>query len=776
MKTRLIAAIIIFLSLVNGAWSADSDIRLNSLGFLPGMPKKATITSKCSNFTLKKTSDGETVYSGKSAGPVHQDDVNQDVWIADFSKANDKGKFYLDVQGVGRSIDFEIGDNVYDFAFYTAMRGFYLWRCGTAVEGEHNSHRYKHSACHTEDGYQDYIGAKEAKRDGTGGWHDAGDYGKYTVNAGATLGVLFLAWDHFQYRLKNISLDIPDTAPGYPDFLKELKCETDWLLKMQYPDGSGKVSHKLTRLNFSGFIMPEKDSEKRYFTDWSSAGTADFAAMMAMAARYFKPYDAKYAETCLEAAKKSYTFLKNNPDNKRADLSGFRTGAYQTGDWDDRLWAAAEMWETTGEAKYLKDFEERAVTSGAGRRRGGSRGKIDENWDWGNVRNMGMFTYLLSEREGKNAEILEEARKDLISTADAIVAKGKEDIYGRPLSGRYYWGCNGAVARQTLILQVANKVSANPDYVNTALDIAGHLFGRNYYGRSYVTGLGHQPPLNPHDRRSGSDDIQEPWPGYLVGGGHSARGWNDAQKDYRTNEIAVNWQSALVYTLAGFVDAQTSAVAGENIQTAKRKPDVIFVPTPQAVVDKMLEMAEVKKGDVLYDLGCGDGRIVVTAAKRYGVKAVGFDIDPKRIRESLLNVKSNKVEHLVTIKQEDIFTLDLREASVVTLYLLPTLNVKLMPQLARLKPGSRIVSHDFDMRGAKPMQIHRMTLSGRDLDKEPEEVVEEDLGEETEEDFGEIFEEVFDEELDEIYWDTRHTIYKWVVPWETETTTSTDQE
>ena len=110
------------------------------------------------------------------------------------------------------------------------------------------------------------------------------------------------------------------------------------------------------------------------------------------------------------------------------------------------------------------------------------------------------------------------------------------------------------------------------------------------------------------------------------------------------------------------------------------------MPTPQPVVDKMLELAEVKKGDVVYDLGCGDGRIVVTAAKKYGVKAVGFDINPERIKEARENVKANHVEKLVTIKQADIFTLDLREASVVTLYLLPSLNVKLMPQLEKLKP------------------------------------------------------------------------------------------
>jgi SAM-dependent methyltransferase len=140
-----------------------------------------------------------------------------------------------------------------------------------------------------------------------------------------------------------------------------------------------------------------------------------------------------------------------------------------------------------------------------------------------------------------------------------------------------------------------------------------------------------------------------------------------------------------------------------------RAPDVHFVPTPQDVVDKMLELAKVQKDDLVYDLGCGDGRIVVTAAKRYGCRAIGYDIDPQRVKESLENVEKNNVGHLVSIEQKDIFTLDLSEVNVVTLYLLPSLNVKLIPQLEKLKPGSRIVSHDFAMEGVKPDKVVKFT-------------------------------------------------------------------
>ena len=145
--------------------------------------------------------------------------------------------------------------------------------------------------------------------------------------------------------------------------------------------------------------------------------------------------------------------------------------------------------------------------------------------------------------------------------------------------------------------------------------------------------------------------------------------------------------------------APAADVSGEP-----RRPDVLYVPTPQSIVDKMLELARVERDDVVYDLGCGDGRIVVTAARRYGARAVGFDIDPVRVAEARANVRENGVEQLVTIEQKDIFTLDLSPASVVTLYLLPSLNVQLIPQLQRMKPGSRVVSHDFDIMGVVPLQ------------------------------------------------------------------------
>jgi ribosomal protein L11 methylase PrmA len=161
-------------------------------------------------------------------------------------------------------------------------------------------------------------------------------------------------------------------------------------------------------------------------------------------------------------------------------------------------------------------------------------------------------------------------------------------------------------------------------------------------------------------------------------------------------------RATLVFSLVA-VTAMAVMAEDKKEKDEKTEPDVIFVPTPQEVVDKMLETAKVTKDDVVYDLGCGDGRIVCTAARKYGCKAVGFDIDPDRIKDSEANKAKEKkdVQKLITFQKKDIFKVDLSKASVITLYLLPDLNVKLIPQLKKLKAGSRIVSHAFDMRGVK---------------------------------------------------------------------------
>jgi endoglucanase len=530
-----------------GAWAASvaPAIRVNSLGFLPDQLKQASVAAAATNFVLIRTSDAAVVFTDSVSAPRTNADTGEALFTADFSAFTNTGVFQIEVPGAARSAPFSIGTDIYREPFVTVTRAMYLWRCGVAVSGTHQGRQYRQGICHTNDAWLDYVGGAGIRSNSLGGWHDAGDYNKYVCNAGVTVGCLFRAWEDFRPAIQKLTLALPEGGGRMPEFLAEIKWELDWLFSMQAPDGS--VYHKVSTTSFGGFIMPEQETARRYFTPWSSAATADFVALLAAGSRHLREFDPAYADRCLAAARRSYAFLLAHPQNQRANLTNFSTGTYQNHDADDRIWAAAEMWDATGETNFLHDFESRVRNRDQG---------FEVVWDWGNVRNLGLLTYLFSTRPGREAALVESLRASLLSTAEDIVNARAAHGYARPLGERYSWGGNGTVARQTLVLHAAHRLDPKkPEYRKTALDALGYLFGRNPFGRSFVTGVGHQPPMHPHDRRSGADGIAAPWPGYLVGGPNpKATDWQDVEEDYRTNEIAINWNGALIYALAMFLE------------------------------------------------------------------------------------------------------------------------------------------------------------------------------------------------------------------------------
>ncbi|MCC6492407.1 MAG: glycoside hydrolase family 9 protein [Pirellulales bacterium] len=531
-------------------------ISLDSVGYLPARPKKATLVGAAGPFSVVRLRDRTVVFASTAAGPITDRDTGDQFLIADFSALSEPGEYALSADGVSGQSRFDIRADVYVEPFQLVTRAMYLWRCGMAVEGEHQGVRFGHGACHRDDALLDHVGGRPGRRPSVGGWHDAGDYNKYVVNAGAAAGVMFRAWEDFGDRIQRAPLDLPEAGGKLPEFLAELKWEIDWLLTMQADDGA--VWHKVSTLEFGPFVMPERENLPRYFAPWSSAATADFVALTAMAARCFAPFDGRYAGECLQAARTSYAFLEQRPRNHPPDLRAFNTGGYDSPDADDRLWAAAELWESTGENEFLTAFESRLSAdfpTPNNRDRANGPITVDADWDWSNLRNLGLLTYLNSKRSGRDPALVDGVRSGLLAAAEGIVSTAAEHPYGRPLGDRYYWGCNGTVARQTLVLQAAYRLTSEQRYRDAALDAIHHLFGRNGYGRCFVTGLGANPPLHPHDRRSGADGLAPPWPGYLVGGPHPhADSWQDDQDDYRTNEVAINWNAALIYALAGFLD------------------------------------------------------------------------------------------------------------------------------------------------------------------------------------------------------------------------------
>ncbi|MFO1477962.1 MAG: glycoside hydrolase family 9 protein [Verrucomicrobiota bacterium] len=542
-------------ALLPAAFAQDSNnvpavpIRLNTVGFLPHAPKLASIAQPCTNFTVVRVADGTRAFAGTVSGPAVNSDTRESLYLADFSALTNAGQYRLEIPGVGSSATFAVGPDVYAAPFQAAMLGMYLWRCGEPVRAEYHGQIFAHAACHTNDAWLDAVGGGHTNLDGTGGWHDAGDYNKYVVNAGVTLGAMVKAWEDFQPQIKKLHVPVPESGGPLPDFLAEVKYETDWLLKMQAPDGS--VYHKITTKRFGPFILPELEAEPRYFTPWGTEATADFVAMLAQASRAFRPYDAAYADRCLHAASNSYAFLQAHPNYHRADMTGFRTGSYEGPSTNatphNRLWAVAELWQSTGSPEYLADLEKQIR---------GVDAKVDIDFDWAEAKNLGLLTYLFSERPGRDPALVAQVRKNVIAAADHMVAERDRHGYGRPLGTVYFWGCNGGVARQSLLLMAADRLTSKgasglSPYRTACLDALAHLLGRNYFGRSYITGVGNFPPMHPHDRRSGGDAVEEPWPGYLVGGPNpGATDWQDNQGNARVNEIAINWNGALIYLLA----------------------------------------------------------------------------------------------------------------------------------------------------------------------------------------------------------------------------------
>jgi endoglucanase len=558
-------------SLGVAAETATTNIKVDQVGYFPNAPKIALIdstgtgSSPAQNFALKRTSDNAVVFQGKLSAVVHDSKSGDHIQAADFSAFRKSGRYYIDVSGVGRSWDFAIDPNVYSPAYQLAMRGFYGQRCGTAVDLGPEFPGYTHPACHLKGEFHVTSG-KQGERDNVGGWHDAGDYGRYIVNSGISTGTLLWTWELYGPKLKNIKLNVPESGNGTPDILNEARWNLEWMLKMQ--DDDGGVWHKQTSEHFSGFVMPEDDKLPSEVIGTgstpykSTCATADFAAVAAIAARVYKPFDAMFAAQSLEAASKAWHWAEKNPNVTFQNPAGIGTGEYGDDSCrDEMVWAAAELWRTTGDAAYndffLKNYSEFLP-------------KLDSPpaEDWREVAPMGLWTYALANRKGADAAAVAAIRNSSITVAKRIAQRTQADPYRVSLTTKdYVWGSNGVAATYGVQLLVANAFSPDAAFVNAATDNLHYLLGRNTFSLSWVTQLGEHPYRHPHHRPSGADKNEEPWPGLLSGGPNAGRQdavlhalpeglppakvYADDQGSYASNEICINWQAALVFLLAG---------------------------------------------------------------------------------------------------------------------------------------------------------------------------------------------------------------------------------
>jgi endoglucanase len=554
-------------AMINDARAAESrsvQIKLDQVGYLPDSAKLALVTAQASTFEVKRVSDDGTVFTGELSPATQDADTGDSVQIADFSKLKESGTYYLDVPGVGKSWTFSIRPDVFSRTYYLAMRAFYGQRCGTAVDLGSEFPGYAHPACHLKGEFHASSG-KQGERDNVGGWHDAGDYGRYVVNSGISTGTVLWTWEIFGPKLRNIKLNIPESGNGTPDILNEARWNLEWMLKMQDEDGG--VWHKQTSEHFPGFVMPEDDhlpsevigtGQQPYK---STCATADLAAVAAIAARVYSPFDAKFAAQNLEAARKAWLWTEKYPNVTFKNPPGISTGEYGDDSCsDERLWAAAELWRTTRERTY-SDYVVKLYPD--------FRSSLDRPAPegWKDVAAMGLWTYALGSGKGADAAIVADIRKRTSKAAQAIVESTRKNPYRVSLRPKdYVWGSNGVAANYAVELLVANVLTPDPAFMESALDNLHYLLGRNAFSLSWVTQVGDNPYRHPHHRPSGADKNAEPWPGLLSGGPNAGRQddvlrklpaglppakvYADDQGSYASNEIAINWQASLVFLLA----------------------------------------------------------------------------------------------------------------------------------------------------------------------------------------------------------------------------------
>ena len=518
-------------------------INLNQVGYLPEDQKVAIVKSKGKvkgGFAVVDALTGESVYSGKISRQRYNRASGEQTAQADFSALKVEGTFKVVAAGYGQSFEFKIAHGVYDELLASALRFFYLQRCGDDVADE----EFSHPACHTQEAV--VYGDTQSVRDVRGGWHDAGDYGRYVVPAAKAVCDLMLALECFPSAFGGSALDA---------ITDEVQYELEWMIKMQ--DDSGALFHKVTCQSFPGAVMPQEEVDRLVLFPVSTTATADFAASMAVASRVFK--DTPRGEVYLQAAQKAWQWLEATPPDTKGFVNPplFDTGAYPDGnDTDERFWALAALYRITGDEKLLDALLEYDVSSAA--------------WDFG-WQQVGLYALyeVLQAAGSKDARFeafQKRAQKAFLSRANEKLVNVASDSYGVSLGEyEYYWGSNMGVANNGMLFLLAHKITSDEKYAQAAKKQLDYILGTNTTSYCFVTGFGTLSPVLPHHRPS--QVVMKPMAGMLVGGPDfkledpfaranledepNAACYIDSVQSYSCNEVTIYWNSPLVFLLAG---------------------------------------------------------------------------------------------------------------------------------------------------------------------------------------------------------------------------------
>jgi len=525
---------------------AASLINLNQVGYLPNAVKVAVmngdaITDKAS---VVDCATGKAVYEGDVAAASMNKSTGRNEARFDFSSVTAPGTYKI-VAGDKESFEFKIGADVYDEAFKASLRMFYLQRCGMELTSD-LAGDYAHPACHTEKAT--VFGTSE-KIDVSGGWHDAGDYGRYVVSGAKAAADLMLAYKLYPNAFDD-ALNIPESGNGVPDVIDEVRYELDWLFKMQNSEGG--VYHKVTCANFPGFVMPEEETEELIVTPVSTTATADFAAVMAMASVVFAEFDMPYSQRCLDAATRATNYLESHKGvegTKNPD--GIVTGEYPDDkDIDERIWAYAELYKATGEAVYDEEFS-KLMQSGA---------SCAADLGWQGVSAYAGYAYLSAPTKGKFYDAVLASFMGGIADVEATAST---DSYNSSLK-EYPWGSNMTIANNGMYVLLYDKIAGYAKGDEIARQQLNYLLGTNGTGYCFLTGFGTLSPTAPHHRPSQAkkaavpgmvaggpnQNLEDPYAQNVLADTAPALCYADSDQAYSLNEVTIYWNSPVVFLFA----------------------------------------------------------------------------------------------------------------------------------------------------------------------------------------------------------------------------------
>ena len=537
----------------------SDQVRINQIGYYPNAVKKFfVIDDEATKFALVNEAM-ESVFEGELEATEYWQLSDEKARMGDISTFNQTGTFRIYVQGLGYSYPFEIKSNIYSAPLTASLKSFYYQRMSTALPEKHAG-QWHRLAAHPDNAlpFHPSSGKSGGNYASPGGWYDAGDYNKYTVNGAFSTGQLLALYEVYPDLIQDNALNIPESGNGKSDLLDEIRYELDWLLTMQ--DSDGGCFHKITTEKFEDMVMPDKAVSQRYVVGKGTAATLTFAACMAKAYRSYIDIDPDFANRCMAAAERAWDWAIENPEVIYRNPDDIHTGEYGDDDFEDEwYWAATEIYSSNesaaplgwllGNPPFIR-FET-----------GGSWKKF--------MTNMGVFT-LMEVQPNLPNNYRESLKSALIRVANELVLKIERQPYRQPIKS-FQWGSNSDIMNASMILAYAYKQTLDQKYVHAIQEGTDYIFGKNATGYSFLTGFGDQPPQRIHHRQSQADGIDEPIPGFLVGGPNLSKQdvkdgtkypknapamkcYVDQVESYASNEVCLNWNAPLTFVL-GFLES-----------------------------------------------------------------------------------------------------------------------------------------------------------------------------------------------------------------------------